>query len=133
MKRRNYLLFPLTLVLMACDPVSVTYRAATFAFMQKAEEELAQEEYFQKYEEKCLWPRFNAVALARESESRGDRVLAAHYYQIAVWKGYLPAQQDVTRLRAALTPEQQAELDKQLGRHTKDNIDYCWRAVDSKY
>jgi hypothetical protein len=123
----------LCIALAACDPFSVSYRAATMAFMQKAEEELARDEYFQKYEETCMWPRFNAVALAREADGSRDYLLAAHYYQIAVWKGHLPAQDGLTRARAALNATQQGELNQQLGKHTKSNIETCWRAVDSKY
>jgi hypothetical protein len=130
---RFFLVIASLMILSGCDPISVTIKATQLAFMAKAEEDLKQQEAYQKYEEPCLWPRFNAPVLAREMEKEQQWLQAAHYYYIARQKGHGPSVSGFERSYAQLSDDEREQLSRMIGRHTPENFEKCYRVIEGRY
>ncbi len=117
----------LPLLLGACMPGPIDLAASVMstAGMAHSYQEQETQKNFQRYEETCYWPRFNALVMAREADSQKNLPEAYHMYSIASLRGHTD-QAALQRVWSEMTEVEQQYVLRNIQRHTPDNIRTCY-------
>ncbi len=111
--------------LSACTTLDIAGAVLSTAGMAHSYEKQETQRNFQRYEEACKWPRFNALQLAQEAEAKKLLPDAYHMYSLAAFHGY-PSGPKLAALRQVMTEVEVDYVEDNIARHTPQNIRQCY-------
>ena len=113
------------LALPACTSLDIAGAVLSTAGMAHSHEKQETLRNYQKYEEACRWPRFNALQMAQEAEQKKLLPDAYHMYSIAAFHGYRSAPK-LSELGRQMTDIELQYVESNIARHTPQNIKQCY-------